>query len=137
MSRTGPMCLRTRTTEWVSTHFAVVKSTVPLLSCRLFQTHPSWSRDRQGSCRVCFFLEGKLIGVCSLLTSMRVLGSQLVRGDCSAKRPKSNPLCGVAGVELAERKRREGAAIGLCKCWKWIREWRGKRCVKQSATKHG
>ena len=32
----------------------------------------------------------KLTGVCSLLTSMRVLGTQPARGDCSAKRPKSN-----------------------------------------------
>ena len=42
------------------------------------------------------FLEGKLIGVCSLLTSMRDLGSEPVRGDCSANRPKLTPPCEVA-----------------------------------------
>ena len=47
-------------------------------------------------------LEGKIIGVCSLLIAMRVLGSYLVRGDRSSKRPKKNPPCGVAAVKLVE-----------------------------------
>ena len=36
------------------------------------------------------FLEGKLIGVSTMPTSMSVLGSQPVRADCAAKRPKSS-----------------------------------------------
>ena len=36
-------------------------------------------------------LESKVIEVCSLLTSMRDLGSQPVGRDCSASRPKQNP----------------------------------------------
>ena len=37
----------------------VVKSIVPCLLCRKFQTHPQWSRDRQGSCRRCLFSKVK------------------------------------------------------------------------------
>ena len=49
------------------------------------------------------FLEGKLIGVCSLLTSMRELGSVFVRVLCSANRPRMRPPCGVAqGFRLVE-----------------------------------
>ena len=41
-------------------------------------------------------LEGKTIGVYSLLTSTRDFGSSPVRGDCSASRLKHNPPCAVA-----------------------------------------
>ena len=41
-----------------------------------------------------FLLEGKLIGVCSLEISIRLLGSLPVSGDCSVKRPNEPPLRG-------------------------------------------
>ena len=69
-----------------------------------------------GSVSSLSLLESKLIGVCLLLTSMRVLGSYPVRGLCSAKRPKSNLPCGPAGVELVEGKSSEGVVIGLGVC---------------------
>ena len=39
-----------------------------------------------------FFLEGNLIGVCSVLTSLRLFCCQPVRRLCSAIRPNSGPL---------------------------------------------
>ena len=44
-----------------------------------------------------FFLVGKLIGVCSQLTSMS-WWAQSVRGLCSAGRPKKRPFCGVPQI---------------------------------------
>ena len=52
-----------------------------------------------------FLLEGKLIGVCSLLTSMQVLGSQPVRGDDSARWSNSSPSGGVAREREREGER--------------------------------
>ena len=53
-------------------------------------------------------LESKIIGVCSLLTSMRDLGSQPARRDCSDNRPKHNPPCRVAVDGDMDGYNREG-----------------------------
>ena len=81
------------------------------------------------------FLEGELSGVCSLLSSMRDLGSEPVRGDCSASRPKHDPPCRMA-VDGRVLQRRRGRRT-RCKCGErrgevWRQLW-----VKQDAVKHG
>ena len=65
------MCLRSRNSEWDSTPFA----SDPRLSCRAFQTHPTVVARSSRFVSRLPFAEGKLIGVCSLPTSMRDLGS--------------------------------------------------------------
>ena len=83
------------------------------------------------------FPRGQFIGVCSLLMSIQVLGSQLVRGVDSARRPNCNPPGGVAQGGLlipvirhwvrCRRRWRE------TKWWKWVRnveDWFLKHAVR-------
>ena len=83
------------------------------------------------------FLESKLIGVCSLLTSMRDLGLQPVRVDCSANRPKQNPPCRGAVHGLAEGYNNEGEVNEPSAIVGNVIEKCGQLWVKQSAVKRG
>ena len=76
-------------------------------------------------------LDGKIIGVCSLLTSMRDLVSYSVRGDCSVNQ-RHDPPCGVAVFELIDGNNSEGKVDepkckrrkGSGKTWRqlWIKQ---------------
>ena len=61
-------------------------STVPLLLYSVISDAATVVERPSKSVLKLFFLEGKLTGVCSLLTSMSNLGSQSVREFCSAIR---------------------------------------------------
>ena len=92
----------------------VVKSTVPLLSCRLFQTHPPWSRTRRDRCRdVCRDCLCSKVWECPRYWIRWGSWAHTLWEETSATRPKSNTPCEGAGVELAEGKSSDGGAIGL------------------------
>ena len=57
-------------------------------------------------------LEGRTIGMASLLTSITASSSQPVIGDCSASRPKSNPVGGEVVDVLIDGNNNEGELEG-------------------------
>ena len=124
--------------EWVSTYFALLrkqwwKSTVPLLSCRLFQTHPQWSR---GSCRDCLFSKVRWSECARCWLRWETWAHNLWEG--SAERPKSNSPYKVAVVELAQGQSSEGVVMGLgASVGNGVENGEEKKCIKQRATEHG
>ena len=136
------VCLRLRSTEWVCNYFALPRKEKPSQPSNVFSVvdFRRIHSDRE-IVKVhveTAILEGKLIGVCSLLTSTTDLGSQPVGGDCSASRPKHNPPCRVAvdghieGYNNEEEVGEPSASAG-----KRRREVQRQLWVKQGAVKHG
>ena len=89
------LLLRARDTEGVRPYFSLLRELWGSQLSHFFRMRGFGCGDCGSEVVVVgaelFLLEGMLIGVCSLSTSIQVLGSHPARGLCSTRRPNSKP----------------------------------------------